>query len=73
VKDISVLGRATQGVKLIALEGDEVVVDITRLAREVPVSAAGGGNGGGGEGGADEDGDAAAGEAGAESGEGADA
>ncbi len=38
VRDVSVLGRATQGVKLIQLEDEEVVIDITRLAREVPVS-----------------------------------
>jgi len=46
VKGVSVLRRATQGVKLIALEGDEAVVDITRLAREVPGTSPGGGNGG---------------------------
>lgn len=47
VKDVSVLGRATQGVKLILLEDEETVIDITRLAREVPVAAVAesGGNG----------------------------
>ena len=34
VKDIHVIGRNTQGVRLISLKGDDLVTDVARLARE---------------------------------------
>ena len=34
VKQVSILGRATQGVKLIQIEGDDRVVDLARLVTE---------------------------------------
>jgi DNA gyrase subunit A len=45
IKDVSVLSRATQGVKLIQLDEGDYVRDVTRLAKDVP------GIGGGAEGG----------------------
>lgn len=34
VKDIKVIGRNTQGVRLITLKGDDVVIDVARVAKE---------------------------------------
>jgi len=34
VKDINVIGRNTQGVRLITLQKDDMLVDVARVARE---------------------------------------
>ncbi len=45
VKDIKVIGRATQGVKLINLNKDDVVTDVARIVNEDTGNGNGNGNG----------------------------
>ncbi len=47
VKDISVIGRATQGVRLINLKGDDRLVSIAKIEEKDTLASANGTNGAG--------------------------